>query len=343
MTVDQALTNRFLERATAKGLVDVAVTTMDSPIGTLLLMATPKGLVRIAFESENRDEVLGEVAMHISPRILEAPRRLDPVRRELDKYFEGRLRDFDVPLDWSLVGDFARKVLRRTARIPYGSVASYGEVAVDVGTPRGCAGRRQCARVQSDPGDRAVPPGASAPAARSAATAAGCRVSACSWTSRPAEPLPAGRRLGPVEEPDEVLGARHRLPAPREEVLGDHPVVCQRGHRHRPLIERPGDLDLVGGGFVAHDDTAGRRTASTVVASRGRHSHRKRPPIQSRQAYASPPQPLSPKWVPQSERVSWPPLSRCTGSSGSSCRGAPPATRSRPIPGLARLVRGASR
>jgi methylated-DNA-[protein]-cysteine S-methyltransferase len=137
VTVDQALTDRFLERATAKRLVDVAVTTMDSPVGTLLLMATPKGLVRIAFESENRDEVLGEIAMHISPRILEAPRRLDPVRRELDEYFEGRLRDFDVPLDWSLVGDFARKVLRRTARIPYGSVASYGEVAVDVGTPRG--------------------------------------------------------------------------------------------------------------------------------------------------------------------------------------------------------------
>ena len=137
MTVNQALTDRFLERTNAKGLVDVAVTTMDSPVGTLLLMATPKGLVRIAFESENRDEVLGEIAMHISPRILEAPRRLDPVRRELDKYFEGRLRDFDVPLDWSLVGDFARKVLRRTARIPYGSVASYGEVAVDIGTPRG--------------------------------------------------------------------------------------------------------------------------------------------------------------------------------------------------------------
>ena len=60
---------------------------MDSPIGTLLLMATPKGLVRIAFESENRDEVLGEVAQNLSPRILEAPRRLDPVRRELDRYF----------------------------------------------------------------------------------------------------------------------------------------------------------------------------------------------------------------------------------------------------------------
>jgi methylated-DNA-[protein]-cysteine S-methyltransferase len=100
-------------------------------------MATPKGLVRIAFESENRDEVLGEVAEQLSPRILEAPRRLDPVRRELEQYFEGKLQDFDVPLDWSLSGDFARRVLRRTARIPYGSVASYGDVAVGIGTPRG--------------------------------------------------------------------------------------------------------------------------------------------------------------------------------------------------------------
>jgi methylated-DNA-[protein]-cysteine S-methyltransferase len=137
MTVSRAVTDRFLDRADAKGLLDVAVTTMDSPIGTLLLMATPKGLVRIAFDYENRDEVLGEVATRVSPRILEAPRRLDPVRRELDRYFAGKLRDFDVPIDWSLSGDFARKVLRRTARIPYGSVASYGDVAVGVGTPRG--------------------------------------------------------------------------------------------------------------------------------------------------------------------------------------------------------------
>ncbi len=135
--ITNAMTDRFVERAQAKRLIDVAVTTMDSPIGPLLLMATPKGLVRIAFESESRDEVLGEVAEQLSPRILEAPRRLDPVRRELEKYFEGKLHDFDLPLDWSLTGDFARRVLRRTARIPYGSVASYGDVALGVGTPRG--------------------------------------------------------------------------------------------------------------------------------------------------------------------------------------------------------------
>lgn len=137
MSVDTALAERFRERAEAAGLVDVAMTTMDSPIGTLLLLATPRGVVRISFEHEQRDEVLGEVAANLSPRILEAPRRLDPLRRELDRYFLGRLRDFDVPIDWSLAGPFARKVLRRTSRIPYGSVASYGDVAHDVGNPRG--------------------------------------------------------------------------------------------------------------------------------------------------------------------------------------------------------------
>src|SRR5579872_3107949 len=105
-TVDAGLASRFVDRAEASGLIDVAVTTMDSPIGTLLLMATRRGLVRVAFESENRDEVFGEVATNLSPRILEAPRRLDPVRRELDSYFSGRLQDFDLDLDWSLVGPF---------------------------------------------------------------------------------------------------------------------------------------------------------------------------------------------------------------------------------------------
>ena len=137
MTVDTELTTRFLERAEAARLVDVAMATMDSPIGTLLLLATPRGIVRISFESENRDEVLGEIAMRVSPRILEAPRRLDPARRELDRYFTGRLRVFDLPIDWTLIGPFARRVLRRTARIPYGGVASYGDVAYDIGTPRG--------------------------------------------------------------------------------------------------------------------------------------------------------------------------------------------------------------
>ncbi len=137
MTVDHAMTTRFLQRAESKGLVDVAVTSMDSPIGRLLLLATPRGLVRVAFEDEDRDDVLNDVSEHLSPRILEMPGRLDPARRELEQYFDGQLRDFEVPIDWALAGEFARRVLRRTARIPYGSVASYGEVAAEIGAPRG--------------------------------------------------------------------------------------------------------------------------------------------------------------------------------------------------------------
>ena len=186
MTVDQALTKRFLERAEAKGLVDVAVATMDSPIGTLLLMATPKGLVRIAFETENRDEVLGEVAERVSPRILDAPRRLDPVRRELDRYFDGKLRDFDVALDWSLAGTFARRVLRRTR------VFHTARWRATVRSPWASARHAATARwgmrldpIRSRSWCRAT--GWFARAAHSAAMGAACPASGGCSTSKPAE------------------------------------------------------------------------------------------------------------------------------------------------------------
>src|ERR1700676_3726726 len=141
------------------------------------------------------------------------------------------------------------------------------------------------------------------------ATAAGSRASAGCWTSRRAERrLPAGRGLAPVEQSDEILGAGDSLPAPREEVLRGHPIVGERGHGDGPLIESSRDLDLVGAAVVAHHHTTGSRPASTVVASRGRHSHREHLHT-IRPATAGSPQPLSPKWVPQSERLSWSPLS----------------------------------
>ena len=160
MTVELAMTRTdFVERAEAKGLVDVAVTTMDSPIGTLLLMATPRGLVRIAFESENRDEVLGEVATRTSRRgSSRRPRRLDAVRRELDKYFAGKLRDFDVPS----TGRSPASSPAACSAGPHGSRTARwratADVAVGVGTPRGGASRRQRARIESDPGRGAMPP-----------------------------------------------------------------------------------------------------------------------------------------------------------------------------------------
>ncbi len=126
--------------AASAGLLDVAYATLDSPVGALLLAATPAGLVRIAYlddELEPEDAVLAEVARRISPRILAAPRRLDTPRRELDEYFEGRRDHFDLPLDWRLMTAFGRRVLQATVAIPYGSVSTYGEVAALAGSPRG--------------------------------------------------------------------------------------------------------------------------------------------------------------------------------------------------------------
>ena len=136
--LDSATRQRFQERAQAAGLVDVAFATMDSPVGTLLLAATARGLVEIAFTGNGTrvDDALDELARKVSPRILEAPARLDPVRSQLDEYFNGHRVDFDVRLDRSLMGPFARRVLGRTERIPYGSVSTYAQVARHIGAPR---------------------------------------------------------------------------------------------------------------------------------------------------------------------------------------------------------------
>ncbi|MFN2586715.1 MAG: methylated-DNA--[protein]-cysteine S-methyltransferase [Actinomycetota bacterium] len=122
-------------RADREGLVDVAYATVESPIGDLLVATTDKGLVRISFHSEAEDLVLEELARRISPRVLRTPRKVAPVARELDQYFAGRRKRFDVPLDWSLVGPYARRVLRATARIPFGKVSTYREVAAQAGNP----------------------------------------------------------------------------------------------------------------------------------------------------------------------------------------------------------------
>ena len=124
------------ERAGAEGLLDVAWATADSPLGPLTVAATDRGLVRLAYPGLTVDEVLEELARGVSPRVLEAPARLDPVRRELDEYFEGRRTSFDVPIDWSLTRGFTREVLKATARIPYGEVGSYASVAGQAGSPR---------------------------------------------------------------------------------------------------------------------------------------------------------------------------------------------------------------
>jgi methylated-DNA-[protein]-cysteine S-methyltransferase len=128
--------DRFAARALEEGIADVAYAHTGSPLGELLLVATPRGLACISY-LEFRDEqaTLGRVAERLSPRVIEAPARLDDARRQLEDYFEGRRRAFELPIDWSLVGDFGRRVLGRTAGIPYGEVATYGEVAREIGSP----------------------------------------------------------------------------------------------------------------------------------------------------------------------------------------------------------------
>jgi methylated-DNA-[protein]-cysteine S-methyltransferase len=124
-------------RAARAGLVDVAYATVDTPVGALILATTRTGLVRLAFPEEGLDHVLEDLAASLSPRVLENPRMTDPVRRELDAYFEGRRRTFRAAIDWSLAsGRFSRRVLEETARIPFGSVSTYGDVAGRAGSPR---------------------------------------------------------------------------------------------------------------------------------------------------------------------------------------------------------------
>ena len=107
----------------------------DSPLGALTVIVTDRGIARLSYAHEAVDEQLDEIATRISPRILASPERTDGVRRQLDEYFSGTRRRFDVPIDWRLVRGFAANVLRAAARIPFGSVSSYREVAAEAGSP----------------------------------------------------------------------------------------------------------------------------------------------------------------------------------------------------------------
>nr|WP_241705952.1 methylated-DNA--[protein]-cysteine S-methyltransferase [Leifsonia shinshuensis] len=130
------LHRRLEAAAQAEGLLDVAYTTVDSPVGKLLLAATPKGLVRVAYANEDHDKVLESLAVKLSPRILRAPKRLDAAARELDEYFGHRRRAFELDLDLSLSRGFRRLVQRHLPEIGYGQTRSYKEMAALVGNPK---------------------------------------------------------------------------------------------------------------------------------------------------------------------------------------------------------------
>ena len=133
---NRRLHQRLVDAASAAGLLDVAYRTLDTPVGSLLLAATPMGLVRVAYPSQDHDLALEGLARDVSPRILRSPARLDAVAREIEEYFAGRRRAFDVPLDLRLSRGFRRQVLARLPEIAYGKTASYAEIARAAGNPK---------------------------------------------------------------------------------------------------------------------------------------------------------------------------------------------------------------
>ena len=131
-----ALRGRLADSAATQGVLDVAYRTLDTPVGSLLLAATERGLVRVAYEVQSHERALESLAALVSPRILHAPARLDAASREINEYFAGRRRTFDLPLDFSLARGFRAAVLSHLPDIGYGHTASYAAVAAAAGRPR---------------------------------------------------------------------------------------------------------------------------------------------------------------------------------------------------------------
>jgi methylated-DNA-[protein]-cysteine S-methyltransferase len=128
---------RLSAYAAASKLADVSYAPVDSPFGSLLVATTEQGLLRLAFPEEDVEGVLERLAQRVSPRIVEAPAQLEDTRRELEEYFGGRRRRFELALDLRLVGPFGRRVLGAASEIPYGGMLTYTQVAAQAGSPRG--------------------------------------------------------------------------------------------------------------------------------------------------------------------------------------------------------------
>jgi methylated-DNA-[protein]-cysteine S-methyltransferase len=124
------------EHAAREGAADIAYAVIDSPLGALVAAATDRGLVRLVFADDSLDAVLDTLVARVSPRLVEAPASLDEPRRQLEQYFDGERREFELDLDRRLMSPFARRVLSATAAIPYGSASTYREVARRAGSPR---------------------------------------------------------------------------------------------------------------------------------------------------------------------------------------------------------------
>ena len=135
MTVPTQLDERFRDAAAQEGLLDVGFDVVDSPVGELLLAATPRGVCRISYDADPEAQA-ERLARTYGVRVLRAPRAVDDVKRELAEYFEGKRVEFDLPLDLAGAAEFTRDVLGQLARVPFGEVTTYGHLAARVGRPR---------------------------------------------------------------------------------------------------------------------------------------------------------------------------------------------------------------
>lgn len=134
MNVSDELDRRFRERAAAEGLLDVAYDLVDTPLGDLLVAVTDRGVCRIEFDAEP-DRDLEPLARDFGLRVLRAPKAVDESRRELSEYFEGSRTRFELPLDLRVAAEFRLRVMNELARVPYGSVTTYGALAAKAGRP----------------------------------------------------------------------------------------------------------------------------------------------------------------------------------------------------------------
>lgn len=127
---------RLVYAAQESHALDIGYRVVDSPVGKLLLAATEQGMIRVAFELENHEAVLQELSDTVSPCILHAPSQLEAAARQLDEYFGGTRKDFNLPLDFRLAHGFRLSVLHHLPEIAYGKTESYAQVAQAAGSPK---------------------------------------------------------------------------------------------------------------------------------------------------------------------------------------------------------------
>jgi len=135
MTVSNDLDSRFRDAAARSGMLDAGYDVLDSPLGQLLVASSDRGILRISYDAdvEQHVEWLSRVA---GRNVLRSARQVDPVRRELDEYFEGRRQAFDLSVDLREVTPFTERVLMELSRVPFGQTATYSDLATRAGNPK---------------------------------------------------------------------------------------------------------------------------------------------------------------------------------------------------------------